>query len=104
MLGLDKVISWLRAGYPNGIPDRDYVPLFAVLRRRLGEDEINRLGADLVEHGLVPADRIDVGTGYVRITDELPSVEELERVAAHLHRAGIDIDDPVWGSGGQLQG
>lgn len=95
MFGLEKLIAWLRAGYPNGIPERDYVPLVALLRRRLTEDEVNELGRDLVAQGMVPADRIDVGTGYVRMTDELPSFEELDRITRQLHEAGLDID-PEW--------
>jgi len=25
----DSVIQWLRVGYPEGVPDVDYIPLFA---------------------------------------------------------------------------
>ena len=32
--------DWLKGGYPHGIPEADYVPLLAVLRRRLTEEEI----------------------------------------------------------------
>ena len=28
---IQRIVDWLRAGYPNGIPERDYVPLFALL-------------------------------------------------------------------------
>ena len=28
---LDKVVGWLRAGYPTGVPEHDYIPLFAIL-------------------------------------------------------------------------
>ena len=28
-----KVLDWLRAGYPDGVPPRDYFPLIALLRR-----------------------------------------------------------------------
>jgi hypothetical protein len=27
---LKKVVDWLRAGYPEGVPDVDYLPLFAL--------------------------------------------------------------------------
>lgn len=93
---VEKVVNWLRAGYPNGIPDGDYVPLVAVLRRRLTEDEIHLLGRDLVRQGLVPADRIDIGTGFVGITDELPAFSEVGRVSAKLRDAGWDVSDDHW--------
>ena len=28
---LAKIVSWLRAGYPDGVPEHDYVPLIALL-------------------------------------------------------------------------
>ena len=32
-----KIVNWLRAGYPEGVPGTDYIPLFAVLRHQLTE-------------------------------------------------------------------
>jgi hypothetical protein len=28
-----KIVGWLRSGYPNGVPERDYLRLFAYVRR-----------------------------------------------------------------------
>ena len=28
---LAAVVGWLRAGYPEGVPEVDYIPLFALL-------------------------------------------------------------------------
>lgn len=93
---LERALGWLKAGYPQGIPSQDYIPLVAVLKRRLSAEEIEALGQQLSDQGLVPADHIDVGTGYLGITDELPSVEELDRVTERLHEAGWRIEDPDW--------
>lgn len=93
---LQRVVNWLRAGYPQGIPERDFVPLFALLRRRLSEDEARILAADLVEKGLIAPDKIDIAVGYLRITDELASHDELVRVIAHLRENGWEIrDEPL---------
>lgn len=93
---LQRVVNWLRAGYPQGIPERDFVPLFALLRRRLSEDEARELAADLVEKGLIAPDKIDIAVGYLRITDELASHDELVRVIAHLRENGWEIrDEPL---------
>jgi hypothetical protein len=32
---LAKIVGFLRAGHPEGVPDGDYIPLVARLRRRL---------------------------------------------------------------------
>ena len=36
---LQSIVDYLRAGYPEGVPEQDYVPLFALLRRKLSDDE-----------------------------------------------------------------
>lgn len=88
---LHRIVDWLRAGYPHGIPEKDFMPLFALLRRRLSEEEVQALGDQLVKDGIVPADQIDVGVGYLKITDELASEQEVKRVSEILTRAGWDI-------------
>ena len=32
---LTRIIDWLRAGYPEGVPEHDYIPLFALLGSQL---------------------------------------------------------------------
>lgn len=93
---LERAVDWLKAGYPQGIPANDYIPLVAVLRRKLSDAEIEELGQALNAQGLVPADRIDVGTGFLTMTDELPSVQELERITHHLEESGWEIEDDAW--------
>lgn len=88
---LHAIVAWLRAGYPQGIPEQDYIPLFALLARRLSDAETRELSEELIADGLVPPDRVDVAAGYLRRTDELPSEEEVRRVAELLHEAGWDV-------------
>src|SRR5690606_38979127 len=40
---IGRVVTWLRAGYPEGVPTGDYVALLGVLRRRLREEEIQEI-------------------------------------------------------------
>ncbi len=40
---ISRVVTWLRAGYPEGVPTGDYVALLGVLRRRLREEEIQEI-------------------------------------------------------------
>lgn len=80
---LRAVLDWLRAGYPAGVPTRDYIPLLALLRRRLTEDEVaevaRRVAAERPDRA-----QPDVGVLITKITDALPSPEDVARVEAHL--------------------
>ena len=37
---LRGVMDWLLEGYPAGVPPKDYIPLVALLRRRLSDEEM----------------------------------------------------------------
>lgn len=89
---VERFVSWVRAGYPNGVPEPDYVPLMALLRRRLSDEEVEDLGRELVAKGVIPADKIDVGAGIVKRTDELPSHAEMQRVGDRLRAGGWPVD------------
>ena len=43
-----RVLAFIRAGYPEGVPPTDYYPLLALLRHRLTEDEVAMIAAQLV--------------------------------------------------------
>jgi len=79
-----KVVDWLRAGYPSGLPAKDFVPLLALLRRRLSDDEVRRVAGELAEAGVLAGDRVDIGTAIAAVTTELPSEADVERVRQHL--------------------
>lgn len=89
---IQRVVDWLRAGYPEGVPERDYQPLMAILRRRMSDEEIEELGQALAHGGIIPADRVDVGVGITKTIDELPSIEETDRVIRHLRSQGWPVD------------
>ncbi|GAB2450821.1 hypothetical protein HD599_002318 [Conyzicola lurida] len=83
-----RVVQWLRAGYPAGLPEQDFVPLIALLRRRLTDAEVTAVGAQLVAAGQLPASRVDVGTAIARVTSELPSDDDVDRVRRYLAEHG----------------
>ncbi|MBK8462304.1 MAG: DUF3349 domain-containing protein [Nigerium sp.] len=87
------MLGWLKAGYPHGIPEADFVPLLGLLQRRLSADEMQALGERLRATGLVPANRVDVGVEYLRITRELPDEAELRRIVEHLRQTGVELAD-----------
>ena len=92
---ITRVVTWLRAGYPAGLPDQDFVPLMALLRRRLSDAEVTAVGAQLVAAGQLPPSRVDVGTAIARVTSELPSDSDVDRVRRYLVEHGWPDDFPV---------
>ncbi len=89
---LAKIVAWLNAGYPDGIPGPDRVPLMALLTRRLSNDEVKAVAQDLIDRG--EFDHIDIGVLITEVTDELPREEDVERVRARLAAKGWPLDDP----------
>ncbi|BAX91662.1 DUF3349 domain-containing protein [Mycobacterium shigaense] len=87
-----RVLAFIHAGYPEGVPPTDYYPLLALLRHRLTEDEVSAIAAQLA-----PGDNSRVETGEIRtaitqLTDQVPSAEDLDRVRARLESAGWAAD------------
>lgn len=89
---LDTVVTWLRAEYPEGVPPTDYVPLLALLSRRLTNDEVKSVARALM--GRDEFDRVDIGALITKFTDELPSHKDVERVRERLAAKGWPLDDP----------
>ena len=89
---LAKIIAWLNAGYPEDVPGPDRVPLLALLRRRLTDDEVKIVAQDLIDRGKF--DPIDIGVLITQITDDVPSKDDIERVRQRLAAKGWPLDDP----------
>ncbi|GAB2646794.1 DUF3349 domain-containing protein [Nocardia goodfellowii] len=81
---LHAIIDWLRAGYPDGVPESDYIPLLALLRRRLSDDEVRLIAAELASTGDFPADETDIQVMITKVTDELPAETDVTRVQSRL--------------------
>ncbi|MFD6162619.1 DUF3349 domain-containing protein [Nocardia sp. NPDC060256] len=81
---LNAIIDWLRAGYPDGVPESDYIPLLALLRRRLSDDEVRQIAAELAGSGDLPADKADIQVMITKITNEMPSETDVLRVQTRL--------------------
>jgi len=89
---LARVAAWLTAGYPEGVPGPDRVPLMALLTRRLSNDEVTTVSQDLMNRG--EFDHIDIGVLINQTTDGLPRDQDIERVRARLAAQGWPLDDP----------
>ncbi|WP_422742240.1 DUF3349 domain-containing protein [Mycobacterium sp. WMMD1722] len=89
---LARIVAWITAGYPEGVPGPDRVPLLALLRRRLTDEEVRTVTENLIDQG--EFDQIDIGVLITQLTDELPLPEDIERVHARLAAQGWPLDDP----------
>lgn len=89
---LTSIVSWLRAGYPEGIPQTDSFVVLALLARRLTGEEITAVANELIRRG--EFDHVDIGVMITRLIDDLPSPDDVERVRARLAAKGWPLDGP----------
>ncbi|ONH29137.1 DUF3349 domain-containing protein [Pseudofrankia asymbiotica] len=89
---LATVIGWLRAGYPEGVPEHDYVPLFALLARKLTSDELTTVADSLIVSGGHSPDAVHAA--ITAVTHQPPTEGDLSRVAARLAAGGWPLAEP----------
>jgi hypothetical protein len=63
-----------------------------LLSRRLTADEVKVVARELTNRP--DFDEIDIAAAILRITDELPAGEDVERVRQRLAAKGWPLDDP----------
>ena len=91
---LHSILNWLRAGYPEGVPDHDRVPLLELLRATpLTDDQIKEVVRHIttddsaaLADGEIGEDEIAEFIKGVSHHDAGP--ENVQRVAARLAAAG----------------
>lgn len=94
-----RVLDWLRAGYPGGVPGPDRVPLLALLRNTpLSENEIKEVIGEIV------AAETSAPAGHVIDRDEIERFiegvahhdggpENVKRIADTLAAAGWKVEE-----------
>jgi hypothetical protein len=91
---MHKVIDWLRAGYPEGVPATDYVPLFAVLlKTHITEEEIAGIAEELASAGDEDTARV-INDALEDRLGRQPSEDELARVRGRLAAGGWPLAWP----------
>jgi hypothetical protein len=89
-----SILNWLRAGYPEGVPGPDRVPLLALLRATpLTDDQIKEVvrnitadGSAALVDGAIATDEIEAFISEV--TNHDAGSVNVNRVAAKLAAAG----------------
>ncbi|BBZ62663.1 hypothetical protein MMON_39640 [Mycolicibacterium monacense] len=93
---MDKVLTWLRDGYPQGVPPKDYFPLLALLKRSLTEEEVVRAAQSILrstDSDVVTED--EIRTAVHEVIAKEPNPEEVHQVAARLASVGWPLAAPV---------
>jgi len=97
---LSSIIEWLRAGYPEGVPEHDYVPLFALLGSQLTNEEVQEIGIAL-ESSANPDSADAIRKAIAAVTDHHnPNDADVARVRSRLAAGGWPLAAPDR-SGGQ---
>jgi hypothetical protein len=94
---LDRALGWLRAGYPTGVPKRDYIALLGVLRVKLSEDEIRKIAKELADQSQkydepITSEDIEKMIDQKMLQEATPA--DVARVSAHLAAGGWPLADP----------
>ena len=93
---LDNVLGWLRRGYPEGVPPKDYFPLLALLKRSLTEEEVVRAAQSVLKS--TDADSVtedEIRTAVQQVIEKEPNPEEIHQVASRLASVGWPLAAPV---------
>jgi hypothetical protein len=85
---LQSIVDFLRKGYPEGVPQQDYLPLFALLRRRLSDEEVIELADELAANSPDEQTTRAIRAAIEHITNEAPSESDVDRVREQLQSAG----------------
>ena len=90
---LTSIVAWLRAGYPEGVPDVDYIPLFALLGSQLTESDVHAIAEEL-ESESQPETAEAIRKAIASVTDHTASDADVARVRARLAAGGWPLAKP----------
>lgn len=90
---LSSIISWLRAGYPEGVPDVDYIPLFALLASQLTDADVAAIADELADSSDPDSARA-IRTAIGAVTNGKPLDSDVARVRARLAAGGWPLASP----------
>jgi hypothetical protein len=93
---LVRLVDWLRAGYPAGVPRQDYVALLGLLQRKLTETEVRQIAIQLTAStdSDKPISRDDIETMISQSVLQPAADHDVARVSAHLASGGWPLADP----------
>jgi hypothetical protein len=90
---LSAIIGWLRAGYPEGVPQVDYIPLFALLGSQLTDVEVKQVADELANQS-DPDSAEAIRRAIASVTQQKPTDADVNRVRARLAAGGWPLAKP----------
>jgi Protein of unknown function (DUF3349) len=90
---LAKIVGWLRAAYPDGVPSHDYIPLIALLGTQLTNDEVTLVASEL-SFSSDPESTEEIKKAISAITRTTVSDSDIARVRSHLAAGGWPLAAP----------
>ncbi len=90
---ITRIVGWLRAGYPEGVPQQDYQPLFALLGSQLTNDEVTLI-ADELAFSSDPESAEAIKKAITSVTHTPVHDSDIARVRAHLAAGGWPLAVP----------
>ena len=90
---LSSIIGWLRAGYPEGVPDVDYIPLFALLGSQLTDNEVSEI-AEVLASESDPDSAAAIRKAIGDVTHEKVLDSDIARVRSRLAGGGWPLAKP----------
>jgi len=90
---ITRIVGWLRAGYPEGVPQQDYQPLFALLGSQLTNDEVTLI-ADELAFSSDPESADAIKKAITSVTHTPVHDSDIARVRAHLAAGGWPLAVP----------
>jgi hypothetical protein len=94
---IKRVLSWLTAGYPKGVPPTERYALIALLHRTLTVDEVQQVIAALtaeqspaLEDGMISED--EIRDMIAKVLEDAPSEGDLRKVSSRLAAAGWPLE------------
>src|ERR1700735_4686632 len=91
---LKSIVGWLRAGYPEGVPERDYIPLFALLGSQLTDADVRAI-ADALAVASDPSSARAIRAAIAAVPHDRPLESDVARVRAHLAAGGWPLAKPA---------
>lgn len=86
---LSNVLGWLHEGYPEGVPQKDYFALLALLKRTLSEEEVVKAAQSVLKKS--DSDTVtedEIRDAIQQVIEKEPNPEEIHQVASRLASVG----------------
>jgi hypothetical protein len=88
-----SILNWVRAGYPEGLPPKDYLPLFALLGTQVTQQDLQDI-ADQLADSSDPNSATELEKAITDVVNVKPNDADVARVRARLAEGGWPLARP----------